>query len=233
MNKILKINITVLLAVVVFLAVFGVIKKQTYTDLFAAKETLLEDGVFDDFGVGLVSKNITKNIIELWRKELDEQSIIVQLEITSEPEFSPCAYGYCARVKHVFKGGISVGSEIFLTFEGWLPFLKAKELMLPVEYAINISFHDFLKKNHEYLVFIDRKLETPFRDNIYTGKGYSIAPVFDYGETSSIPGKTISDTSSTVLYRDIKGSEFLTDSEEAIEMLYDFKKYLVEKYPAK
>ena len=216
---------------VLILVLFGLYEKQFHRDVLGDSENPIEDGVFDDFLVGVLSEDYAKILTENMKEVLPYSPNILKIRVLSEPEFEAFFYGFDVRVEKVFAGDeFYAGEKFFLTDLSWITFFDDSFYEEGAK-TMNMGFSNLLFKDKEYLVFLDNKKDTIDGRNLGTLPGYSISPVFSYEETKSYPHESVISGSNVAYYSDLKNSEFFCSTQKAVDYVYELKRYLLELYP--
>ena len=161
---------------VVFLAagVFGVIKRQTYTD------TASENNYMDRLNVALLPEKNVISCCNALAEELPNVPIILKVKCMDEMEYVFGAGQQKVHVEEIFKGSELVGEEeLYVYSERWGLSLT----VAPV--SAELGFVNVMEPGEEYLVFLSgKKVRIPGKDT----RGYEmfsdmlLLPVFLYGD---------------------------------------------------
>lgn len=227
MRKHILNRILLLIFIVMFtcLAIFGAVKKNTYTDVMS------EENAMDKFMVGQLPTEIVEGLCDLYREELPKQPIILKVSVISGPEFLARTYRYKVRVEKIFKGeNINEGDTFYINDLGWAAYFTQDMLDDGLPYTLDMGFINFMLEDEEYLVFLKDKIATLDGAEVYSFEGYSLVPVFSYSETNSIPMEPEIGGTTYVSYSKVKENEFFACEQEGLDKLYELKNYLIGIY---
>ncbi len=164
-------------------------------------------------------------------ENLKQSEVIAKVKVVSEPIFASRYYYYDIVFLEVYKGDVvKEGEKASLTKSSWVTFLDDNGKDGSIGYSLNLGFRNFLEKDEEYLVFIEKKADTLDGSNLCLLYDYSFSPAFSYSEKESIPHKSEFNDSSFVRYGDVKNEEFFCETEYGLKRLNDLKKTLIEIY---
>lgn len=209
--------------VCVFMAAmaFGIVKRQTYTDL-AKQENYLEQ-----LQVAELTEGNAEKTCAVMSQELPNAVLILRVEVTGEIEHLFQVDRQRAVVKEVYAGnGLKTGEEIYVLSRHW-------QLVLGRHLdSIERGFVNIMEVGTEYLVFAEAVREDegtgiPF---VKLYDDFLITPVFCYEERRNVI-MPISGDSTYVSYKDVKDNEFLATSEEALRSMETLKSQMLSLYP--
>lgn len=209
--------------VCVFLAVmaFGIMKKQTYTDL-AEQENYLEQ-----LQVAELTENIAGKECAAMQQSLPGAAIILRVEVTGEIEHLFQVDRQKAVIKKVYAGsGLEEGEEIYIFSGHWQLALNGNPD------SLERGFVNIMKAGTEYLVFAEELIESE-ETEILSVKLYDdfyIAPVFCYEKCQNAVIPITGDTT-YVSYKDVADNEFFVASEGALQMVENLKEQMLQLYP--
>lgn len=212
-----------LLAIVGF-GIFGAINRQSYPDITAQPNYLdqLSVAVLPDEACIIASQEI--------RKEVPSAPIVARVTPTSDliPLFYLNQQKF--RVQQVFSGEeLSVGDEILITDPSWCV------LVDDVYHHLEVGYVAPAQQGKDYLVFLSQQLEvvdgwadTPV---FQLGSGM-ISPIFCYDDlnthVTTVPGGLLG---SSVPFSEIRQCEFMTATQEGMDILMEAKHALLAQYP--
>lgn len=200
---------------------FGMVKRQTYTDL------VKQDNYLSQVQVAELADSMAENVCAVMGQRLPEASIILRVEVTGEIEHLFQADRQKAVIRQVYAGsGLETGEEIYLFSQHWQLVLDSS-----VD-SIERGFVNVMAAGTEYLVFAEAVCED-FETGVRSVKLYDdflIAPVFSYEEHENVVIPVRGETT-YVSYRDVKDNEFLAASEEALRMMEQLKGEMISLYP--
>lgn len=211
------------LTICVYLAAmaFGMVKKQTYTDL-AGQEDYLEQ-----VQVGEITEDLARIACTAMAESLPDSPIILRVEVVGGIEHLFQADRQRAVIRQVYAGsGLENGDEIYVFSRHW-------QLSLGEETSsIQRGFVNILEVGTEYLVFAE-SVNEGVGAGIPSVKMYDeflITPVFCYEERQNAI-MPITGDSTYVSYKDVKENEFFAVSEEALQILETLKGQMLSSYP--
>lgn len=208
---------------VVAAAIFGVVKRQTYTDI-TVKEDYLET-----MDVAEIPEALAQSNCEELREVLPGAPIILRVEAAEGIEHIFNGGRQKVRVLEIFRGeGLETGEEIYLSFHSWGVIVR-EDLA-----SVQCGFVNVMGVGKEYLVFVSEKyngLEEETPTYLLDVSDCPVAPVFGYDEYQNVivaPGGT----STYVPYKAVKENEFFAASEEALAELEALKEEMLALFPA-
>ena len=205
----------ILLACVIAL-VLGLIERQTYTNL------LVDENDLNNFSVVPLTDEILSLQLEVYLNALQEKPIIIRVKAKGQIDFLNKAIKQDALVLEVYQGeGLKAGDQIQL--------LTTRTVFNFIDMEFNMGFSNLLKKDREYLVFCDYKIDSPYKKdkNVVQVSDFIINPVFCYDDFKN----TVTNTSERVLYSQIASNEFVVEDESTLEKLLELKQKLIDTYP--
>lgn len=210
--------------VCVFLAVmaFGIMKKQTYTDL-AEQENYLEQ-----LQVAELTENIAGKECAAMQQSLPGAVIILRVEVTGEIEHLFQVDRQKAVIKKVYAGsGLEEGEEIYIFSGHWQLSLDGNPD------SFERGFVNIMKAGTEYLVFAEKLIESEETEmlSVKLYDDFYIAPVFCYEKCQNAVIPITGDTT-YVSYKDVADNEFFVASEGALQMVENLKEQMLQLYPS-
>lgn len=213
-----------LLAIVGF-GIFGAINRQSYSDITAQPNYL------DQLSVAVLPNEACVIASQEIREEFPGTPIVARVTPTSDliPLFYINQQKF--RVQQVFSGEeLSVGEEILITDPSWCI------LVDDVYHHLEGGYVTPAQQGQDYLVFLSRQLEvvdgwadTPVFQ--LSGNGM-ISSIFCYNDLNShvntVPGGLLN---SSVPFSEIHQCEFMTATQEGMDILMDAKHALLAQYP--
>ena len=215
-------KLLLLFTVCVFLAamVFGIVKRQTYTDLVRQKDYL------EQIQVAELSERSAEFACTDMRMSLPETAVILRVEVTGEIEHLFQVDRQKAVIRQVYAGnGLKTGEEVYIFSGHW-------QLSFVSPVSIERGFVNIMEVGTEYLVFAEDVIED-WKTDVPLIKLYDdslIAPVFCYEERQNVIMPISGDTT-YVSYKDVKDNEFFMTSEEALSKVKELKKQMLALYP--
>lgn len=211
------------LIVCVYLAAmaFGIVKKQTYTDL-AGQENYLEL-----IEVAEITEDLAKIACTAMSKSLPSAPIILRVEVTGEIDHLFTVDRQRAVIRQVYAGdGLETGEEIYVFSRHW-------QLALGGYHdSIERGFVNVMEVGTEYLVFaeaVNEEVGTAI-PSVKMYDDFFITPVFCYEERQNVIAPVTGDTT-YVPYKDVKDNEFFATSEEALQIIETLKSQMLSFYP--
>lgn len=209
--------------VCVFLSVmaFGIVKKQTYTDLVKQENYLAQIQAAE------LAESIAENECAVMSQSLPNSAIILRVEVTGEIEHLFQVDRQKVVIKEVYAGNeLEKGEEIYIFSKHWQLVLDGNPN------SIERGFVNIMEVGTEYLVFAEAVSE-----DIETGAlvvklydDFYITPVFCYEEHQNVIMPISGDTT-YVSYKDVMDNEFFVTSEEALQIVETLKSQMLSLYP--
>ena len=206
--------------IVLSVAILGIIKKDTYTDI------LNQPNYLDNISVAVLPEMIAINSCEMAREQLKKAPIVAKVEVVEEEEHLFGTTRQKVYVKKQYVGDSLVeGENIYIYADHWSMSLVAEPI------SIERSFVNILKVGKDYLIFLTEenknvKLDAPLY-KLYEEP--IIAPVFCYEEIENVPVAT-SGEHTYVEYNKVRECEFFCETEKGIEAWEELKTYMIERY---
>ncbi len=220
----LRILSCVTVSIIIATAIFGIIKRQTYTDI-ANEEDYLEQ-----LHIAELAEERTIEYAQIYPKELEKAPIVLRVMVTEEIEHLFGTGRQKVKVQEIYEGDdLEVGEEIYLTSRSW-------HLNLGVWIdSIERGFVNVMKAGSEYLVFVSGELESLEKSipvyGIYHDSFIFIAPVFCYEDITNISVEPTSVQHNYVPYAEVKDNEFFGESEGALNAWAEMKEKIMSAYP--
>lgn len=204
------------------LMIFGIVKRQTYTDMTKQEDYLTQ------LQVGELPENIAERQCDIMEQSLPEAAIILRVEVTGELEHLFRADRQKAVVREIYEGsGVERGEEIYIFSDHWKLSLDGNLN------SLERGFVNIMKVGTEYLVFAETVEENPAADipSVRVYDDFFIAPVFccEERQNAAIPTGEIT----YVPYRDVMDNEFFGASERALQLMEELKARMLSLYPEK
>lgn len=219
----MKQKLLLFFTVCVFMAtmVFGIVKRQTYTDL-AKQENYLAQ-----LQVAELTEDGAEKACAAMSQDLPNSVLILRVEVTGGIEHLFQVDRQRAVIKEVYAGnGLKIGEEIYVFSRHW-------QLVLGGNIdSIERGFVNIMEVGTEYLVFAEAVRED-VGNGISSVKLYDdffITPVFCYEERQNVI-MPISGNTTYVSYKDVMGNEFFVTSEEALRSMETLKNQMLSLYP--
>lgn len=217
-----RIIIIVTAAVFCLSAVFGMVKRTTYTDITA------QDNYMDSLQTGVLPEEMAVSCCAALPDVLSQAPIVIKAKVTGGLEQLFYNTRQKIQVEKAFKGSeIQEGSEIYV-------FSTHGSLSLKVEPAsIECGFVNIMDEGEEYLIFLsgrvlDSKEGIPMYEMYW---GPIITPVFGYKDKEEKPVKYNAESEHTyVPYREVKENEFFCDSENGYKAWRELKEKMLQEY---
>lgn len=218
----MKRRILVVVIVCIFWAsgIFGVVKKQTYTNITSKNNYL------NDLQVAILPEQFVISGCEEIEDVLQDIPIIMKGKVTGDIEHLFGVSRQKVEIVKVFKGSnIQEKTEIYVYSNHW-------GLCLSVEpKSIERGFVNVMEVGKEYLLFLNEQTvdvysETPIYE-IYDDT--LIAPVFSYEEKETKMVE-IGEEHTYVSYADVKDNEFFCDTVLGYETWKQLKEKLFAEY---
>ena len=207
----------------VFLAAmaFGMIKRQTYKDIFE------QENYLDQLAVAELPEDFVERQCAILNEKLPQVPVILRVEVKGGIEHLFHVDRQKIIIREVYAGdGLAAGEEYYLYSRSWSVSLNGY-----ID-TLERGFVNILKVGEEYLIFATEVLQDLNEDlpAIKLYDEYLISPVFCYEECENVISPLLGDTLA-VSYKDVKDNEFFSASEKGIEMLEEFKGKMLSLYP--
>lgn len=218
----MKQKLIILLTIGLLLAVmmFGIVKRQTYTNVTK------QDAYLDQVMVAELTEKIAGRECAAMSQKLPDAPIILRVEVTGKLEHLFAVDRHKAVIKQVYAGnGVQKEEEIYLFSRHWTVDL------LDTPNTIGRGFVNILQENTEYLVFaesvgIDEETGLPL---VKLYDDFYIAPVFCYEERQNVIA-SVGEENLYVPYLAVKNNEFFAASEEALQYMETLKTQMLSQY---
>lgn len=218
----MRIAIIITVAVFCLCAIFGMVKRTTYTDIRA------QDNYMDSLQTGVLPEEMAVSCCAAMPDILSNATIVMKAKVTGDLEQLFYNTRQKVQVEKVFKGSeIKEGSEIYVFSGQW-------DLSLTVEpKSIECGFVNIMDKGEEYLIFfsgrvLDSKEGIPMYEMYW---GPIITPVFGYKDKEEKAVKYNPENEHTyVPYRELKDNEFFCDSENGYKAWRELKEKMMQEY---
>ena len=184
-----------------------------------------------EFSVAEWSDTICNGVEEQMLERLPEADVILRVKASGKSQISRQFVRQKVTVVQIFKGdSLKKGDKIRVMWESSMAVLPEKYL--------NMGFVNFMKEDHEYLIFLNEREESAgiMDADVWTLAlpELFIAPVFDYDTDVSNVRIPITDLESRyVSYEQVKENEFFVEDEASLERLLELKDTLLLMYPKK
>lgn len=201
--------------------IFGIVKKQTYTDLVSQEDYLTR------LYVAELSEEMAREQCADMEQALPEAALIMRVEAAGEIEHLFQADRQKAVVREIYAGsGLKQGEEIYIFSNHW-------QLVLDGDpNSLQRGFVNMMDVGAEYLIFAEDVVESPMSDmlSVKTYDDFLITPVFCY-ENPQNTIMPVTGDSSYVKYQDVMDNEFFAASETALQMMEELKTRMLRLYP--
>lgn len=209
------------IGVVLAVMIFGIIKRQTYTDVAKQEDYL------DRIYVAELSEKITETQCDMMQQSLPGASIIIRVEVTGEIEHLFNVDRQKAVIRKIYAGnGLAEDEEIYIFSDHW-------QLVIDGDPdSMQRGFVNIMDVGTEYLIFAEAVVETEASDDVFVKvfDDFIITPIFCYEDRQNTVMPVIGD-STYVLYQDVRDNEFFGVTETAIQMMAELKKQMLQLYP--
>lgn len=211
------------LTVCIYIAamVFGIVKKQTYTDLTR------QENYLSQMEVAELWEDAAESQCAKMCQRLPDAAIILRVKVTGEIEHLFNVDRQKAVIQEVYAGNeLQQGDEAYIFSNHW-------QLILYEEpYSLERGYVNIMDVGSEYLVFAEEIIED-WEASIPAVKVYDdflVAPVFCYEEHQNviIP---VSEDSRAVSYKDVMNNEFFVTSEKGLQAMNTLKSQMLSLYP--
>ena len=215
-----KVGISILLWIIIMI-IIAILTRNSFQDDTSQN--------IDKFQVAEWSDALYNEQEDQMLQKLPEANIILRVKASGKSTISFRCIKQSVTVLESFKGNsLKQGTEIDIMWESAMAIFPEKYL--------NMGFVNFMKADHEYLIFLDKKIEPPEykNDNTWTLalSELFIAPIFDYDMNRINVQIPISDSENRyVLYEQVKENEFFVEDEKSLNHLLEVKEKLLNMYP--
>lgn len=218
----IRITAIIVAAVFCFSAIFGMVKRTTYTDITA------QANYMDALQTAVLPEEMAVSCCEDMPKMLLDAPLVIKAKALGQVEQLFHNTRQKIQVEKVFKGsGIQEGSEVYVFSQEW-------SVSLSIEPAsIECGFVDIMGEGEEYLIFLsgrtlNSKEGVPMYEIFWET---AVTPVFCYKDREEKAVKYDPKNDHTyVPYREVKGNEFFCDSENGFKAWRELKKKMLREY---
>ena len=220
----MKSRIITVVVLIVFLAAgaFGIVKRQTYTDITSESDYL------DKLHVAVIPEKFVLSGCDLLFEEIQKLPIIMKVKCVEEREYVFGAGHQKVHVEEIFKGSELVeGDEIYL-YSGWTFTFHTPPA------TAEVGFQELMKPGEEYLVFLTGNTVKIYKEDAIGYEVYDdliLKPIFHYGSCEHKPVELDENAKNTyVPYLKVKGNEMFSDTVAGYEAWLELKEKLFEMY---
>lgn len=175
--------------------------------------------------VGILSDDLLNNEIEIFNRTLDDNNYILLVTCESELIFDYSSAYQKVRVKKAIKGeGISENESINILKVNTI-FIEENEYV-----GFNQGFVNELKKDKEYLIFLDEKVNIFEYELFIPSRDYYLMPYFAIDDIEAKANTSMNDFGNIQLYGDVKEQDILLMSDESIKQYDLFRQKILENY---
>lgn len=208
------------IAIIVIAAVWGISERRGYSNIVGTEDFM------SNMVVAQLPEEMTRNLCQEMESVLSKAPIVLRVSPTNEMEYSFLSGKQSVSVLEVFKGrDVFVGQELSVNFPSW-------SVILTDQYdTVQCGFVNAMKRNRDYLVFLNDPFEALDGDVIYPFYGDTyVAPMFCYTDSSNriIPMKEGDPT--YVPFSLVKDNEFFVTTENALQEMMRVKRFMLDKY---
>ena len=208
------------LVVILAFTVFGISKRQTYTDLRN------EENYLEQMQVAELPENLVSAQCERMAQELPNAPLILRVKVLEDVEYLFSTSRQKIRVQEIYAGDdLNIGDEIYLTSRCLLS--VNNELK-----TVECGFVNIPKVGFEYLIFAEERVDALNEPiPVYRLCGdYSIAPIFCYEDFPHIITPTNGETK-YVPYTVVQDNEFFAETENGFQIWNELKNRILTVYP--
>lgn len=209
------------IGIILAAGVFGVVKKQTYTNVTSEKNYL------DMVQVALLPEQMAENACKMLEESVPKAPIVLKGKAIGEREFLFHQGRQKIKITQICKGEeLQKGDEIYLYSEHW------RLNLYDEPHTVECGFVNIMKEDKEYLVFLSGQVED-YDTTIPVYKFYEedlmITPMFCYDEMEEkIP--EFDEECTYISYKEVKDNEFFGTSEASYAVWEQLKQTLFAKY---
>ena len=202
--------------------VFGIVKRQTYTDL-ARQENYLSQ-----IEVAELSEDSTESQCAKMSQSLPNSANILRVEVTGDIEHLFQVDRQKAVIQEVYAGtGLQQGDEVYIFSRHW------QFVLYDGSKSLQRGYVNIMEVGSEYLVFAEEVMED-WETGIPAVKlndDFMVAPVFCYEEHQNVVIPIPEDVPTGVAYQDVMNNEFFVTSEKALQTINALKSQMLSLYP--
>ena len=233
-----RVLILILCACFTGAAVFGLVNRRNHRD-FNREESPLSKFIIGGLGEKHLKRQLElleKGDESIGREPITECKTILAVRCEESSRFRHAGITQKVSVLHVFQGDtVNVGDTLHLSAPSSLVWFCNEEYpeILRGYFGANLDFANEMIPGKSYLVFLEQRVES-FRDEaLWVYFGGTPATRFCYEDIPNHPAVQIDDpdVGTAVFYRTVADCEFFLMSDEAIEVMSEFKKKMLEAYP--
>lgn len=209
------------ICVILAAAIFGIVKKESYTNITG------EENYLEQLYVAEIPEKLATNACSQMLTELPKVPFVLRVQSVGETEHLFGVSRQKVVVREVYEGNeLEGGQEIYIWSRHW-------RLSLNGDYpSIERGFVNVMNDGSEYLIFATQEIDVP-DEKIPIFELYDdsmITPMFCYEEKKNVIVETSGETT-YVLYRQVKGNEFFGETEEALNAWKQLKTKMLALYP--
>lgn len=210
--------------VILSAAIFGRIKRNSYTDLRK------EENYMEQLMVAELPEEIAITACSDMLKDLPNSPIILRVIASEDMEHIFGAGRQKVSIQEIYAGNnLGVGQEIYLYYNSGRLILREGE-----DKSVELNFVNVMREGREYLVFISHKVDALNEPiPIYQLNRDVISPIFSYEEPKSRVIIPVGEGSTYVPYIQVKDNEFFATSEKAFDAWDSLKSEMLLAYPNK
>lgn len=214
LNKILSV-LTIMGLIIAI--VIGIYFRQSYTNI-TAEANFLEK----HFNIAVLENDVYPELAQDMKKELPNSNMIIRAKSLGSHFKFKCYLQY-VEVLDVYKGEeLKKGDKIAVGYEErWTLYYENMQA--------NLNYINLMQPGEDYLIFLDRKLENPFENNIYLVKDFLVPPIFNYQDKENVIISNVPEDN-LIPYEKVKNNEFFVSSNETLQSLMETKHELLKKY---
>ena len=219
-------------------AVFGLVNRMNYRD-FNKEESPLQK-----FIVGGLSQQYLERQLSLLengdnntgRKPITECETILAVRCEESSRFRHWGITQKVSVVRVFRGDqFETGDVLHLSSPSSSVWCYDEEFpeILRGYYGANLDFANEMIAGKEYLVFLGHRVESYRDEDFWVYYGGAPATRFCYEDIPNHAAVQIDDpdVGTAVYYRDVADCEFILTSDGAVEVMNEFKRKMLERFP--
>lgn len=203
----------------------GLRSKASYRD-FNQEEAPLEH-----FMVGLIDDEFLEMQLKQMEPKLDSSPLIAAVQCEAPFYYRFSCVTQKVRISHVFKGNEWSEGDVMEVARDGSALFTDEEGQVQGKPSINMGFVNEMIPGKQYLIFLDRKLNTSDGTVIYIQSDqFVLAPILCYDEIKNTPCESVDESGNFADYKSVKNNEFFIMTEAAGQRLSQFKQKLLQKY---
>lgn len=220
----MKSRVITVVVIIVFLTagVFGIVKRQTYTDITSESDYL------DKFHVAVIPEERMLSACDFLYEKIQALPIVMKVKCVEEREYVFGAGHQKVHVEEIFKGSELVQEDELYLYSDWTFVFHTPPA------TAEVGFQELMKPGEEYLVFLTGNTVKIYGEDTIGYEIYNdlvLKPIFHYGSCEHTPVELDENVGHTyVSYLEVKGNEMFSDTVAGYEVWLALKEKLFAIY---